>query len=106
MSQRFRSKEQCYLDVTIKTTRRTFHPQVKFQGKWCYLPDDSTLSKLVEAPDAMTATELAIKAVRELDSKKAICRTCNGKKKVPTTGSAMYWPDKFPNELKDCPECN
>jgi hypothetical protein len=34
------------------------------------------------------------------------CTQCNGKKKIPTTGSALYWPDRFPDEFMDCPKCS
>lgn len=64
-----RSKQQCYLDPETRTTRKTWHPQVKFKGRWCYLPDDTTSSKLMEATDQTTAVEMAIKALREIESK-------------------------------------
>ena len=43
------------------------------------------------------------KGERQMEIK---CDICKGKKKIPTTGSAMYWPDRFPDDFKQCPKCN
>lgn len=61
---RFRAKKNDYLLRDEMKIRSTWHPQIKVDNQWCYLPDDSTPSKLVEAIDEETATELAIHALR------------------------------------------
>jgi hypothetical protein len=63
---RFRAKEQSYLNKDEAKTFKVWHPQVKFNNQWCYLPDKNTKSGLAEAKDEAEATELAIKTMREL----------------------------------------
>lgn len=43
------------------TTRTTWHPQIQIDGNWCYINDESTLSRLVETDSASKATLLAIR---------------------------------------------
>lgn len=67
---RFRAKEQAYLNQEEAKTFKVWHPQVKFNNQWCFLPDKNTRSGLVEATDEAEAIELAIKAMRELEATK------------------------------------
>ncbi|WP_019536562.1 hypothetical protein [Paenibacillus ginsengihumi] len=69
MAAKIRAIEQTYLDLEERKTFKVWHPQVKFKGEWCFLPDDSSRTKLQEAPDEMTALEMAIKAVRDMETR-------------------------------------
>lgn len=42
---------------------------------------------------------------KESSKKKPECPVCLDEKKIPATFSAMYWPERFPKEFKDCPRC-
>ncbi|WP_068775816.1 hypothetical protein [Paenibacillus sp. FJAT-26967] len=67
MPARIRAIEKAYLDRDAKKTFKVWHPQVKVEGKWCFLPDDSSRTKLQEAADEVAAFEMAIKAIKEID---------------------------------------
>lgn len=69
MAVRFRAKEQTYLDKEAKKTFKAWHPQIKVEGKWCFLSDENSRTKLLEADDEIAALEMAIKAYREIEGK-------------------------------------
>lgn len=75
---RYRARRNDYLNRETNKLRSVWHPQVKVDGQWCYLPDDSTPTTLMEAPDEMTAVELAIKAVREIDAQQTAEKGAEG----------------------------
>lgn len=62
-----RAKQKTYLDQVANRTFKVWHPQVKFAGKWCYLPDETSRTKLREAADELTAIDLAIGAARKIE---------------------------------------
>jgi len=65
---RYRAKKGTYLDTESRTTFSRWHPQVKVDGKWCYLPDEATRTKLREADSESDATLMALVALRDLDT--------------------------------------
>ncbi|MCY9513286.1 hypothetical protein [Paenibacillus apiarius] len=71
---RFRAKQMTYYDPETKTTWTVWHPQVKFNGRWCFLPSENTKTKLEEARDEAEAYEKAIAALRKLDARESIER--------------------------------
>ena len=62
-----RAKRGTYLDQEAKKTFSVWHPQVKFEGQWCYIPDQESRTKLQEADDELTAIELAVMAGRKIE---------------------------------------
>ncbi|MGV2886215.1 hypothetical protein [Paenibacillus taichungensis] len=74
MAARVRAKEQTYLDRVEMKTFRVWHPQVKFEGEWCYLPDNSSRTKLQEASDEAAALEMANTYIREIEESMIISR--------------------------------
>jgi len=48
----------------------------------------------------------ALESIKASQETKDVCSVCGGKKKLPRTGSAMYWPERFPDEMIDCPHCS
>ncbi|MVP00386.1 hypothetical protein [Paenibacillus lutrae] len=67
MADRFKAIEKMYLDRETHKTFKVWHPQIKIDGKWCFLADDSSRTKLKEAPDKITAFEMAITAIRRIE---------------------------------------
>lgn len=67
MAVKVRSKKGTYLDEEAKRTFTVWHPQIKFKGKWCYLPDKTSRTKLQEAEDEVSAIELAVIAARKIE---------------------------------------
>lgn len=65
---RTRAKQMCYYDREAKATFKVWHPQVKFLGQWCFLPNNDTKSGLEEAGDELEAYEKANAALLEIDS--------------------------------------
>ena len=59
-----RAKHQTYLDTVLKQTYSRWHPQIKVNGQWAYLPDDTTKTKLAETEDEVSALEQAISAFK------------------------------------------
>ncbi|OUS72993.1 hypothetical protein B1748_23580 [Paenibacillus sp. MY03] len=70
MAKTVRAKEATYLDQETKRTFKVWHPQVKFEGRWCYLPDQESRTKLQEAEDEVTAIEQAVQAARKIEANK------------------------------------
>lgn len=62
----FKAIRKTYLNTEENKTFSVWHPQVKLDGKWCFLLDESTRTKLVESKDEVDATILAINAYRNL----------------------------------------
>jgi hypothetical protein len=61
-----RAKEITYLNKETMKTFRRWHPQIKVNGKWAFIRDDSTRSNLQEADDEYEAMEQAIAAWRKM----------------------------------------
>lgn len=68
-----RAIEQTYLNEKEKRTFKVWHPQVKFKGKWCFLPDDSSRTKLQEASDELAATQMALESILEIEYRMNRC---------------------------------
>ncbi|MDO3682235.1 hypothetical protein [Paenibacillus ehimensis] len=54
---------------------------------------------------ALVGLEGAKKALDRIKTSQ-VCSVCGDKKKLPRTGSAMYWPERFPDEMVDCSHCS
>lgn len=52
-----------------------------------------------------TKLKMDVNLVEAKDIQRPICVACEGRGKIPITYSAMYWPDRFPDDLIDCPRC-
>lgn len=40
------------------------------------------------------------------ENKHGICHLCSGLGELATTNRASYYPEKYPDELKKCPDCD
>lgn len=58
----YRAKQMTYFDEVNRKTFSVWHPQIKVDGHWCFLPDTDTRSGLVEASDEISAASYAIEA--------------------------------------------
>lgn len=52
-------------DREQKITRTMWYPRMKFNGKWCYFPDDTTHTKMVECNTEEEAWKYAAKKLLE-----------------------------------------
>ncbi|WP_438350425.1 hypothetical protein ACP8HI_07155 [Paenibacillus sp. FA6] len=68
MNTRIRLKENTYLIPSKPpSTLKVLHPQIKVDGNWCYIKDESTQTKLAEANDEIHAYKQAVVALRKVD---------------------------------------
>lgn len=66
MSKRFRAKQKSFYDDSTKKTRSVWLPQIKIDGKWCYLKDESSPTGIMESHFEMNAIEKAIRELRKM----------------------------------------
>lgn len=59
MAKKYRVKELRFLNKIERTTRVIYTPQIWFDGGWCYFPDSSTESELIEHNDKASALKNA-----------------------------------------------
>lgn len=77
MKQNIRAIQKTYLNTAERTTFTLWHPQVRHEGKWCFLPalpevTGTNKLRIMDAPDELTALEQALNAYRRIEGGKTL----------------------------------